>query len=162
MLSWQYHLKKNFTVVLSRNRTLFYSTPESGARKKIRHQIVWKTRQKTTPVFWRRFLQRVSLALEMLATHCDTRCLNAWLLNVHHSVRLSTWPLQISFRHSTKWCQRRWVNTLSNCFEWPSLVRQFALLRSAAFLAQTFYKVVWRRSWGVVRYIIIFTGLFCF
>ena len=41
---------------------MFYPTPESGARK-IRHQIVWQTRQKPTPVFWRRFLERVSWAL---------------------------------------------------------------------------------------------------
>jgi len=41
---------------------MFYPTPESGARK-IRHQIVWQTRQKPTPVFWHRFLERVSLAI---------------------------------------------------------------------------------------------------
>ena len=44
--------------------TLFYPTPESGARK-IRHQIVWQTRQKQTPVFWRRFLAPVSGACVM-------------------------------------------------------------------------------------------------
>ena len=38
---------------------MFYPTPESGARK-IWRQIVWQTLQKPTPVFWRRFLDRVS------------------------------------------------------------------------------------------------------
>ena len=41
------------------HNVMFYPTPESGARK-IWHQIVWQTLQKPTPVFWRRFLERVS------------------------------------------------------------------------------------------------------
>jgi len=43
---------------------MFYPIPESGTRK-IRHQIVWQTRQKPTPVFWGRFLAPVSGACVM-------------------------------------------------------------------------------------------------
>ena len=52
-------------------QNLFYPTPESGARN-IQHQIVWQTRQKPTPVFWRWFLAPVSGA-------CVIGIINYWV-----------------------------------------------------------------------------------